>query len=56
MKVLKIMTTDGRIYHMPLPGFPDAAQVELLDMTRAEYQAVPPSMDAHERCTAMLAD
>lgn len=51
MKVLLIITTDGDEHHLPLepvantaafmPNFPDAKSVELLDMTEAEYFAIP---------------
>jgi hypothetical protein len=56
MKVLKIMVKSGAIYHMPLPGFHDAEQVELVDMTREEYHAVPASIDAMDRCRLALAN
>jgi hypothetical protein len=56
MKVLKIMTANGAIYHMPLAGFPDAANVDLVEMTREEYEAVPATADAFQRANAMLAD
>lgn len=59
MKVLKIMTTDGRIFQMALervdgfdpinPHFPDAAHVELVDMTPEEYQAIPATNESAER-------
>lgn len=52
MKVLKIMSGDGSVHHMPLemppqrcspfvPNFPDALQVEVVDMTPKDYQAIP---------------
>jgi len=56
MKVLKIMVSDGRIYHQRLSAFPDAAQVELVDMTPDEYQAIPANNDTFERLQGALLD
>lgn len=56
MKVLKIMVNGGGIYHMPLPGFADASAVELVEMTREEYFAVPASADSWDRCKAMVGE
>ena len=56
MKVLKIMVSDGAIFHMPLAGFPDAERVELVDMTFPEYQAIPATSESFERCRAALGE
>lgn len=59
MKVLHIFTSDGDDFHMPLersshcgplePHFPDAARVELLDMSEEEYLAIPATNESAER-------
>ena len=49
MRVLKIATKDGSVYFMGLLGFPDAQQVELMDMSEREYHEIPATMDSYER-------
>lgn len=64
MKVLKIMTTDGAIYHLPLeriggygplsPNFPDAERVELVDMHADAYLGLSATTESARRFGFLL--